>query len=362
MRTSLGLSFLEIGTILSVGLVATMTLQPLAGTLSDMGHARTLLLAGFSGLVIVDLAFPISSVFLQVLLLYVLLRSAASVYHPVSFAAIGRTYSGNKAAAFGYQGAVGDFGLGLAAFSTGVLSQVWGWEASFLVWGSIGAAIFVYFAATIATHKVTFYSRLATSVSQTSYLSESRSVKSTFALIALASSLTTTSFLVFMGYMPLYFNVVRGLTPSQSTAIVAVWIGIGVVAGLMTGRVSSRLGGEVRALQLMFAFETVLLLVASYMFSRPAEGLSAQLVGYLALALTGIPVFVTFPAVNALLGVRMPHRRLGLTYAVNQSLGLLAASVVTYAIGYLASTMSIGITLPVLLVVAVIAAITSFTL
>jgi len=58
----------------------------------------------------------------------------------------------------------------------------------------------------------------------------------------------------------------------------------------------------------------------------------------------------------------MPHRRLGLTYGMTLSLGLLAASGTTYVTGYLASTMSISVVLPVLLVVAVVAVVTSLIL
>jgi MFS family permease len=311
---------------------------------------------------VIDLAFPVSSAFLQVLILYVLLRSAAAVYHPVGFAAIGRIYVENRTTAFGYQGAVGDLGVTLATFSTGVLSQAWGWKAPFWVWGAIGMGLFACFTVTIAKYRMEFYPRLAPRGNQLPDPSESKSVKSAFALIAIASSLTATTFVLFTGYMPLYFNIVHALTPAESTAIVAVWIGIGVVAGLMTGRVAGSLGGEVRTLRVMFAFEAVLLMLAVYVFSYGSDAASAQSVGYLAITLTGIPVFITFPAANGLLGLKMPHRRLGLTYAMNLSLGLLVASVVTYAIGYLASIMSIAIALPALLIVAVVATVTSLIL
>ena len=362
MRISLGLSFLQIGTVLSAGLAATMLLQLLVGSLSDIGRARMLLFVGFGAIVVADLVFPVSSTFLQVLIFYVLLRSAAAVYHPVSYSSIGRTYIENKTAAFGYQGAVGDLGLALATLSTGVMSQAWGWEIPFWAWGAIGTALLAYFAVTVIKHKVIFYSRLVSSGSQIAHLSKSKSVKSTFALIAIASSLTTATFILFTGYMPLYFNVARALTPAESTAIVAAWIGIGVVAQLVTGRISDRLGGEVRTLQLMYVMEAALLAVALYGFSGGLEVSSTQLVGYLTIILTGIPVFITFPVVNSLLGLRMPHRRLGLTYGMNLSLGLLAASLATYATGYLASTMSISVALPVLLVVAVVAVVTSLML
>jgi MFS family permease len=362
MRISLGLSFLQIGTVLSAGLAATMVLQLLVGSLSDIGHANLLLFAGFGGIVLVDFLFPASSTFLLVLTSYVLLRSAAAVYHPVSFSAIGRTHLENKTAAFGYQGAVGDFGLALATFSTGILSQAWGWEAPFWVWGAIGMGLFAYFAATVIRYKMVFYPRLVSHAGRSTNALKSKSLKSTFAPIAIASSLTTITFILFTGYMPLYFNVVHALTPAESTAIVAAWIAIGVVAGLATGRVSNRLGGEVRTLRLMFTAEAVLLALAACVFSAGFDVPFARLVGYLAIILTGIPVFITFPAVNGLLGLRMPHRRLGLTYGMTLSLGLLAASGTTYMTGYLASTMSISVALPVLLVVAVVAVVTSLIL
>jgi len=112
----------------------------------------------------------------------------------------------------------------------------------------------------------------------------------------------------------------------------------------------------------MFTAEAVLLALAACVFSAGFDVPFAQLVGYLAIILTGIPVFITFPAVNGLLGLKMPHRRLGLTYGMTLSLGLFAASGTTYVTGYLASTMSISVALPVLLVVAVVAVVTSLML
>ena len=46
-----------------------------------------------------------------------------------------------------------------------------------------------------------------------------------------------------------------------------------------------------------------------------------------------------------------------MTYALNLSLGLMVSSLATYFTGYTASIMTIGVMLPVLLVVAVVGAI-----
>lgn len=363
MRIALGLDFIQIGTILGAGLLATMLLQLLFGSLSDMGHASRVLVIGFAGVVLVDVFFPLSSTFTQVLVFYVLLRSAAAVYHPVSFASIGRIYLVNRTAAFGFQGAIGDLGLTIATLATGVLSQTWGWREPFWVWGGIGLVLFAYFVTTVMRHRISFYARFPVPARETDdNPGNSTSLRLVFAILAAVYSLTTVSFILFTGYMPLYFNIIEGLSPAWSTALVAVWIAIGVLAGFMTGRVVSKLGGESRTLRIMFGLETALLLIATVTLYVESLSSSGSLVRFAALVLTGIPVFITFPAASGLLGLRTPHGRLGIAYAVNLSLGLMVASMATYLTGYLASLTTIAITLPLLAVVAVLGTLASFKL
>jgi FSR family fosmidomycin resistance protein-like MFS transporter len=361
MRVSLGLSLIQIGTVLSLGLVATMLLQLLFGSLSDRGHARMILLLGFAGIAVADLVFPVGSSFLQVLVMYVFLRSAAGVYHPVSFSSIGRTYAENKSKAFGYQGATGDLGLAIATLSTGILSQTWGWRVPFWVWGTIGVILFTYFAVTIIRYRIDFHPESAISTNESS-APGNRSARSTFASVATVYSITTTTFILFTGYMPLYFNIVEQFSPVDSAAAVALWVGIGVLAGLGTGRLVKRLSGEVRTLQAMFAVEVTLLLIANIPHPQTLSFLVWRMVRCAAIVTTGLPVFVTFPAANGLLGLRMPHRRLGLTYALSLSLSLMVSSLATYLTGYAAWIMTIGVMLPALLIIAVLGTITSFIL
>lgn len=362
MRVSLGLSFIEIGIVLSLGLVATMLLQLLFGSLSDQGYARKILILGFAGIVAADLVFPISSSFVQALVFYVFLRSAAAVYHPVSFSSIGRTYVDNKTAAFGYQGAIGDLGLAIATFSTGILSQAWGWRVPFWVWGTIGMILFAYFVTTMIRYRTDFHAQSTILASEPGNTPENRSLRSAFATLAVVSSITTATFILFTGYMPLYFNIAEQLSPGESATIVAVWIGVGIFAGLGTGKVVKVLGGEVKALRAMFAIETALFLIANIPPTHMLPLSGWRMIRCVAIIATGLPVFVTFPTVNGLLGLRMPHRRLGLTYALNLSLGLMVASLATYVTGYIASIMTISVTLPLLLIIAALGAMASLAL
>jgi len=199
----LELDFVQIGTILALGLVATMLLQLIFGQLTDQGHARWILILGFAGIVVADLILPISTVFIQVLVFYVLLRSAAAVYHPVSFSSIGRTYA-ERTAAFGYQGAIGDLGLTVGTLSTGILAQTWGWRLPFWFWGAVGAILFAYFCTSVFQHKVGFYSQPIQISGQMDDPGNSRSLKAAFVVLAAVSSITTTTFILFTGYMPLF--------------------------------------------------------------------------------------------------------------------------------------------------------------
>ena len=57
MRVALGLSLVEIGTILSAGILATVVMQLVFGYLADIRSSRSLLTGGLISIAIVDLAF-----------------------------------------------------------------------------------------------------------------------------------------------------------------------------------------------------------------------------------------------------------------------------------------------------------------
>jgi len=135
-----------------------------------------------------------------------------------------------------------------------------------------------------------------------------------------------------------------------------------VFAGFLAGRVAYRLGGETRTLQVMFTVQCALFLIATIALHFGGLEPWRPVIRYCTIVLSGVPVFITFPAANGLLGLRMPYSRLGVTYALTLSLGLVAASLATYLTGYIASATSIAIILPMLLIMAVLGAVASFML
>jgi hypothetical protein len=80
------------------------------------------------------------------------------------------------------------------------------------------------------------------------------------------------------------------------------------------------------------------------------------------LVLSGIPFFPIFPVMYGVVGGAAPKHRLGLAYATNLSLSLVAGSIASYGVGYLASFYTLAIVLPILLLMAVAASLISLLL
>lgn len=133
MRIAVSLSLIEIGTILSAGLLATVLMQFVFGFLADRGYVRKALVAGLVSIAVIDLVFTQAGNYWQVLLFYVLLRGAGGVYHPVSFSTIFRTLEHRSS--LGFQSAFGDASIAFAMVSTGFVAESFGWQIPFFAWG-----------------------------------------------------------------------------------------------------------------------------------------------------------------------------------------------------------------------------------
>ena len=61
----------------------------------------------------------------------------ASAFHPANFTLVSRIYEGNinRDKVMGFVAGSGDLGELIAFFSTGFISQFFGWRLSFLIWG-----------------------------------------------------------------------------------------------------------------------------------------------------------------------------------------------------------------------------------
>jgi MFS family permease len=351
MRIELGLSLIEIGTVLSVGLLATVLMQFVFGYLSDLGFTRRVLFGGLVSVAFADLLFFEAGNYVQVLLFYVLLRAVAGVYHPVSFSAVFKSFE-NRPRAMGIQSAVGDASIAFALFTTGFIAESLGWKIPFILWGVAGIGGVVAFVLLMSYHE------------KMSEIDSSKSIRNQehntrrYIVLQFGTGSLQCLYLTFTGFMPLFLNINLKLTPGLSAFTVALWMVFGVVAGFNAGKFVKFFGSERRTLKFSFLLTALLLAAATLtMFMPNLWNLMLVL-----LVLSGTPFFLAFPVLYGIVGAASPTSRLGLAYATNLSLSLLAGSLASYGVGYLSSIYTLAVVIPVLLAIAMVAVATVFLL
>jgi predicted MFS family arabinose efflux permease len=344
MHVALNLSLIEIGTILSAGLISTVVMQVVFGFLSDRGFAPYLLLGGLIALAVVDILFVSATAYWNVLVIYLLLRAAAGVYHPVAFSTVFRT-ARNRSAAMGFQSGFGDSSIAFAMLTTGFLAESLGWEMPFLLWGFAG------FAATLAFILLGGYSRRNTYLGDNpeSLEVQNQGITKRYILLQLLALFIQCLYLIFSSFMPLFLNVNVHLSPGVSSFLVALWIAIGVAFSFNTGRFVKLLGDEHRTLRVCFGLTALMFLAATVLVLRSEMWTFAIAI----VVLSGVPFFLSFPVLYGIIGTAAPANRLGLAYATNLSVSLIGGSFFSYGGGYLSSIYSLTALFPILAVLAV---------
>jgi MFS family permease len=357
MRVELSLSLVEIGTVLSAGLLATVVMQFAFGYLSDAGFTKHVLFAGLASIAVVNLVFVEATVYWQVLVFYVLLRGAAGVYHPVSFSSIFRTAQ-NKSASMGFQSAFGDASLAFAMATTGFIAESLGWRVPFILWGIGGVVAVFVFARLIGIQESRVEQTDPRPVTGAGVVSNSQRFTGSFLILQSSTVFLQCLYLIFSGFMPLFLNVRLGLSPGVSALVVAFWLAIGVLFTFNAGRFVGFFGGEKKTLKVCFGLTTAILTAATLL----TLAANLLLVILALVILSGIPFFLAFPILYGMVGTTAPGKRLGLAYATNLSLSLVAGSVLSYAAGYLSSIYSLNVILPILVAAALAASLTAFFL
>jgi len=347
IRVAVGLSFVEIGTILSLGLLATVLMQFVFGFLADQGYARKGLVVGLVSIAVIDLFFTRAGNYPQVLVFYVLLRAAGGAYHPVSFSTIFQTF--DHRFSLGFQSAFGDASIALAMVSTGFVAESFGWQIPFYAWGvtaCIGAGVFITLTKSIGrTSAQAVRSKLHGAVTRH------------FLILQFVGVFLQCIFAVFTGFMPLFLNVNLNLSPGVSSLVVALWMAIGVTASFNAGRIIGFFKGELRTLRMAFGITAIMFILAFVAASLKMWPLALTL-----LVLSGLPHLLTYPVFYGMIGITSDRQHLGLAYATNLSFSYLAGSAVSYATGYLSSAYSLAVILPILTLSAIGASITTFLL
>ena len=352
IRVVFDLSLIQIGTVLSAGLLSTVVMQFVFGYLSDRGYVRSILVGGLISLALLDIAFSQAGDYWHILLVYLLLRAAAAVYHPVGFSMIFKVTQ-NRASAMGFQSAFGDLSLAFAMFSTGFMAEKLGWQVPFLAWGVGGVVCAFAFASLAGFHGSDFKQ-----VNPADNLNaiQNSGVTRGYVVLQFSTVFVECLYAVFIGFIPLFLNINLQLSPGLSALVVALWLAMGVASSFNAGRFVEFFKSEHKTLKISFGMTAIMLMIATVFALKPELWIATVLM----LVLCGIPFFLSLPVLQGVVGTTVPRHRLGLAYATNLSVSLLAGSAISYGAGYLSSIYSLIIILPLMLITAVAASLTLF--
>ena len=357
ITVALGLTFYQVGIVLSLGSITYLIMQLISGHISDRGYSNAIIFVGFIGVAFSSVLLPSASLFAQILVAFLILRAFTSVYHPVSFASVSRIYATCRTKAFGVQGAGEQVAMVVAPLFAGFAAEAYGWGAPFYVWAAVGLIGFSSFLTLFKTSRLNFGSDDFNP--QVEESAKPREVR-LFVLIAASIALAEGVYILFMSYMPLYLTVAQGMRLSAANVIMALWFAAGIPVVASAGRIAKWFGGESRSLISFFSFMTVLFLVSNLLKSQTSW--HASLILYILLILSGTSVYVCFTLQLSMIGRLFSDRRRGVSYALTLDIGAVGSAIVSYVTGYLASLLTISVVLPLLLLISAVGLVVAFIL
>ena len=142
LRQDLGVSFTELGLVLSVFYVVSGLGQVVAGVLVDRFGPHRLLLAGVALQGGAIAAMGLAPGYWALLPLAALAGAGNSVYHPANLSVLShRVASARLGRAFALHAVAGSLGYALSPVFVGTVATVWGWRAALLAVGGFALAV-----------------------------------------------------------------------------------------------------------------------------------------------------------------------------------------------------------------------------
>lgn len=301
-----GFSFTTAGLMSAIMPFCLGVLQTPIGRVSDR-LPNTLLLK--IGLLIVAAGSLLTS---TVPLLFIpslfLIGIGGSFYHPVGYAYTSKIVKNSgSGTALGLQVSSGDLGILIAFLTAGPIALIWGWRATFLIWGAMSIAVFLISSFYLREEKV---SRQAPSSSPDLALLKKKEAVLIMILFAILGAISR----ILNTYLPTLFFI-QGLDITASDVITALFIATGIIGGIISGRLVDRYGGKGVTVSL-FASTTVVL-VAMYAFS-------SIVFSVLMVAVVGIVAVGLYPALYLMMRQATSSKIVGTSYGLLLSLGMLS--------------------------------------
>ena len=321
-----GLSYLQVGLLLSSTIALTIILQTPLGYFSDMKGRKYLLSLGFLILGFGSILSSFARTFIDLLIAQVILSIGGSFYHPLSYAITAITYeSRGRGRSIGIQSSMGDIGVLIIFATNGYIATELGWRLPIGFFGamSIGASI------------------LPLLIEERSNFTRENAPRNNFLeIIRNISSLIGVQFLLVASYRIVYgytslLLVEKGLNLAIANSFIAILTLAGIIGSIITGILIDRYGVEkiLGILSLTGALSALLIIYA------PSIALTLIFMMVLGFIIYGI-----YPCTYSLLSDKTSKELMGLSYGLLLSIGLLGGFLGTFIAGLLSDYFGLNTT------------------
>jgi len=278
IRNELGLSYAQVGLLLSLPGVIGALVEPVIGILGDVGRRRALVLGGGLVFALALMLTALSQSFLLLLISFILFYPASGAFVSLSQATLmdsAPSRHEQSMARWSFAGSVGVVTGPVALSAAAALAL--GWRGLFLVFAGLALAL-------VAVARRFSFSDGRRTAESAGFLAGMREALRALGRREVLRWLTLLEFSdlmldVLLGFLALYFVDVVGTTPAQAGIAVAVWTGMGLLGDFLLIPLLERVAG-LRYLRWSAALELVLF--PAFLLA-PSTGTKLVLLGLLGL-------------------------------------------------------------------------------
>jgi len=335
LRDLFSLSYTQIGIITSAGLFMTLVGQLILGHLADGRNTRTMLSIG---IVLIIVTLPLISQaqgFLSLLVLVVLLRFAASFFHPIGVGWISRVFKTERLDwAMGVQSGSADIGAFFGIVLTPVVVSLVGWEEATFFWAGV-AAIMLLMGLLVTRGLVgTFVVASVDSVDdvQGSFVSTVWVFMRQIRWLLPGIVLSGAAWGVILTYLPLLLDAQTNLSLPVIGGLVGLWVAVGSLVSFFYGWLCDHVGRKqvlILSYVLLGVCGVVIISVMSFWV------LVVCVVGL------GVAAFLSFPALFSFISEVTDGSREGRSFGIVFTLTLTGGTVMQFVDGVLADVWGI---------------------
>lgn len=237
-----------------------------------------------------------------------LIGIGGSFYHPVGYAYTSKIIKNSgSGTALGLQVSSGDLGILVAFLTAGPIALIWGWRATFLLWGAMGVAVLAISSFYLKEEKTTLQIRSSSTGLSLLKKKEAILIMILFTILGAISRILST-------YLPTLFFI-KGLDITISDIITGIYIATGIAGGIISGRLVDKFGGK-NVTIFLFASTTIVLVA---MYAIASIGFEVLMV-----AAVGITAVGLYPGLYLMMRQATSSKMVGTSYGLLLSLGMLS--------------------------------------